>query len=75
MRLIKEQLVNERETRRKMEAGQWFATRWWRLVSEDGELLAESSSEDEIRQFAAQTEGSVVQHLYEKHKRMWRDAT
>jgi hypothetical protein len=47
MRLIKEQLVNERETRRKMEAGQWFATRWWRLVSEDGELLAESSSEDE----------------------------
>lgn len=73
MRVSKE--AQEREIERfKLEtAGKWFPTRWWRLVSADDQLLAESSDEEEIRGFARETPGSRVEHLYEKHKWDWRE--
>jgi len=74
MRLTEKQLADERETRRLQEAGEWLHTRWWRLGGKDGGLMAESSDEAEIRGFATEEPGSVVQHLFEKHKRRWREA-
>jgi hypothetical protein len=74
MRITEEQLAAERERMELEHAGKWFPTRWWRAVGADGVMMAESSNEAEIRGIAAEEKGAVVQHLFEKHKREWRDA-
>ena len=72
MRITKEQLAAEQENRRKEEAGEWFPTRWWRVVLADGSVWCETSVESEARERVPK--GATVQHLFEKHKREWRDA-
>lgn len=73
MRLTQEQLDADREAYRLEAAGKWFPTRWWRAVLGDGSLYCEpTSSEAEAREDLPK--GATVQHLFEKHKRQWRDA-
>ena len=72
MRITKKQLAQEQENRRLEGAGEWFPTRWWRVILKDGSLYCETSSEAEAREDVPK--GATVQHLFEKHKREWRDA-
>jgi alkylated DNA nucleotide flippase Atl1 len=72
MRITTKQLAAEQERMRLEAAGEWFPTPWWRVVLADGSLYCETSSENEAREDIPK--GATVQHLFEKHKRQWRDA-
>jgi hypothetical protein len=52
--------------------GEWFQTRWWRVVGPDGELWMESSDPEECRE--AMRPGDTLQHLYAREDKEWRDA-
>ena len=50
----------------------WERGRWWRAIGPDGEVWAESSDEEEVRELARPTD--TVQNLWEKREQEWRDA-
>lgn len=71
-RITEAQIAAEAERLRLELAGEWFPTRWWRVVLADGTVWCETSDEDEAREEVPK--GATVQHLFEKHNREWRDA-
>lgn len=82
MRISEEQLAAERERARADEAGEWFPTRWWRVI-EDGQVVMETSDPDEAKYGVVcdddgnrhpHKKGAVIQRLFEKHQREWREA-
>lgn len=70
MRISEGALAEEQENTRRKDAGEWFRTRWWRVILADGTLWCETSSETEARDRVPK--GATVQRLYEKHKYEWR---
>jgi hypothetical protein len=50
--------------------GEWQPTRWWRVVGPSGNLWAESSDEQEIREMARP--GDQIEHLYSRTESEWR---
>lgn len=40
-------------------------TRWWRVVDDDGVLLAETSDENEVRSIHAEYNGSCLERLFQ----------
>jgi hypothetical protein len=71
MRIGEERLALERERHRLDEAGEWWPTRWWRVVLKDGTLWCETSDEAEARERIPK--GAKLQHMFQKTKREWRN--
>jgi hypothetical protein len=53
-------------------SGQWYQTRWWRVIDPDGELWGESSDGDEMLE--AMRPGDTLQQLWAREDKEWRDA-
>jgi hypothetical protein len=82
MRVTEAQIAANIENTRLREAGEWFPTRWWRVLDKKGNLLIETSDPQEAKlglicddegNRRPHPKGSTVQHLHEKHQFDWRD--
>jgi hypothetical protein len=53
-------------------SGEWYRTRWWRVIDPDGELWCETSDGEEA--LASMREGDTLQLLWAREEREWRNA-
>ena len=58
------------ETERRY-SGQWYRTRWYRVIAPDGELWCETSDPNEARE--RMRPGDRLQSLWAREDKQWRD--
>jgi hypothetical protein len=52
-------------------SGEWYQTRWWRVIAPDGSLWCETSNGQEA--LDSKRDGDTLQALYIRQDTEWRD--
>jgi hypothetical protein len=66
--ITREEMLEEHERQCN---GEWYRTRWYRVVGPDGELWMESSDPDECQE--AMRPGDTLQYLWAREDKEWQD--